>query len=334
MVTLKDIAQRVGKSVTTVSRALAGYSDVSEETKELIAKVASEMGYVPNTLAQRLQKKTTDTIGIVLPGYGEGFSEPLFSEFLAGIGKMSSLHGYDLLVNYVHTENELDTYKKLIVSRRVDGFIIIRTLKKDLRIDLLCETGFPFAAFGRVIGDSCFSFVDVDGAYAMRLIADHLVEQGHTRIGVISPPDFIMSSFVRLGGLQKGLKKHGIELDPGLVSICDFNQGSGYTHAQSLLDLSNPPTAIVCFSDIIAMGAERAIIDRGLRIGKDIAVTGFDNIPMAEHCLAPLTTIHQPINQIGGMVTEMLIKRIRHQVIQPEQTLLKPKLIVRESTKN
>jgi LacI family transcriptional regulator len=335
MVTLKDLAQRVNRSVTTVSRALAGYSDVSPKTRELVAKAAEDMGYIPNTMAQRLQKSSTDTLGIILPGYGEGFSEPFFTEFLAGIGKMSSKYGYDLLVTYVHTRDELATYKKMIVSRRVDGFIIVRTLCIDERVKYLCDTGFPFAAFGRVDNGNCFPFVDEDGEYAMELIADHLAERNHTRIGVICPPQFIRSAKVRLTGLKKGLKKHGIKLDSDLIQIGSFDQKGGYEHAKLLLGLPNPPSAIVGFNDMVAMGAIHAAHDIGLEIGKDIAITGFDDIPMAEFCRPPLTTIRQPINQIGGMVTELLIQRIKtagDTDIDVQQTILKPELIIRESS--
>ena len=160
-VTLKDIAKRVNKSVTTVSRALADYDDVSPETREQVRKVAAEMGYSPSSFAQRLQKQRSETIGLVLPTYGPRFSDPFFSEFLAGVGNQAAAMDYDLLVSTRPPgEEELQAYRTAIQGRRVDGFVVVRTRCRDARIKYLCDRGFPFVAFGRVEGECEFPFVD------------------------------------------------------------------------------------------------------------------------------------------------------------------------------
>ena len=174
MVTLKDIAKRVGRSVTTVSRALYGYDDVSPETTALVQKTAEEMGYRPNIMAQRLQKRKTDTIGFIIPTFGPRFSDPFFSEFLAGIGNKASNHGYDLLVStHPPGDEEMEAYRRMVEGGRTDGFIIVRTRRKDCRVEYLLERDFPFAVFGRVEGIDNFTYVDEDSVYGMRLIADH-----------------------------------------------------------------------------------------------------------------------------------------------------------------
>jgi len=360
MVTLKDIAERVNRSVTTVSRALSGYSDVSPETVSVVRETAEEMGYVPNTLAQRLQKRSTDTIGIVLPVSSQGYAEPFFSEFLAGIGETASLFGYDLLVAYAHDSNEIAIYRKLVTGRRVDGFILSRTLRQDPRIEFLTSAGFPFCAFGRVEGAGDFPYIEEDGDYAMGLIAEHLVSRGHSRIACICPPQSIMFSHVRLESIKRHLMRLGITLAPDMVKIGCFTQKEGYDAAIQLLDNPRPPTAVIGFNDLIAFGAINAGKDRGLKIGKHLAVTGFDDIPMAAHYRPPLTTIRQPIRKIGGMVVELLLDYIRSEngdqaqpAVNPDeiagqdsiprgwmetasrqnrQLLLRPELIVREST--
>jgi len=348
MVTLKDIAQKVNRSVTTVSRALAGCQDVSKETIQMVRDAAREMAYVPNIIAQRLQKQSTDTIGVVAPVSSKGYAEPFFCEFLAGIGEQVASYGYDLLVAYAHDDNEMAIYHKLVNDRKVDGFILSRTLVDDPRAEYLYSIGFPFSAFGRIEGLQNYPYVEEDGEYAMELIAEHLFANGHTRIACICPPLNVLYSKVRLEGLQKGLGKRGIHLDPEMISIGGFDQKDGYEHAGLLLDHPNPPTAIVGFNDLIAFGAINAGKDRGLRIGSDLAITGFDDIPMASMYRPPLTTIHQPIKEIGKMVTSSLIDTIHekyskanlkmNEIAAPQtpnqgrQLLLRPNLIVRKST--
>jgi LacI family transcriptional regulator len=330
--TLKEIARRTGKSITTVSRALADYDDVAAETKVLVRRVAEELGYTPNLLAQRLQKRRSDTIGLILPTFGPRFSDPFFSEFLAGVGNMAAEHGYDLLVStQAPGERELQVYRQKVQSRQVDGFVIVRTRRQDARIRYLREIGFPFVAFGRTEGDLDFPFVDVDGTQGMRLIAEHLIGLGHRRIACLAPPPDLLFAEHRLIGLRQALAAHGLELPESLIVLGDLTQKGGYEAAVRLLDGPQPPTAIAACNDLMALGALSAIQERGLVVGRDVAVTGFDDIPMAEHSHPPLTTVHQPIYQIGKTVCEMLIRLLQGQELAPRQVILAPKLMVRQS---
>lgn len=331
-VTLKDIAKHVGKSVTTVSRALNNYDDVSPKTKEEVQRVASEMGYTPSTLAQRLRKQRSDTIGIILPTFGPRFSDPFFSEFLAGVGNTASEMGYDLMVSTRQpNEQEMEAYRLNVQGRRVDGFIVVRTRCEDPRIQYLRQVGYPFVAFGRTRGDLDFPFVDEDSEYGMQLIADHLVGFGHHRIAGISAPAELTFTAQRLLGITKGLAKHGIALDDELIRESDLTQSGGFKQAGILLDLPNPPTAIIACNDLMAFGAMSAAQERGLVVGEDIAITGFDDIPMAEHSHPPLTTLHQPIYRIGNTVCEMLIHIIQGFPLEEDQIILKPSLVIRQS---
>jgi len=334
MVTLKDIAERVGRSVTTVSRALADCSDVNKETAERIKEVAAQLGYVPNTLAKRLQKQSTDTIGIVVHPASRGYPEPFFSEFLAGIGEKATHYGYDLLVTYAQEEHQMDTYRQLVEGRRVDGFILYRTLRDDPRANYLHSLNFPFASFGQVESIDRYSYIDEDGEYAMQLIVNHLVAMGHTRIGCICPSLEIMHAYIRYNGLVKSLAAHGLELEAALVREGYFDQKDGYEQALVLLNQPTPPTAIVGFNDMIAFGAINAAKTLGLHVGKEFAVTGFDNSMMAAYYRPPLTTISQPIFKIGGKLLEMLIQSLKDKEHEPSQLLLRPQLIIRESTQS
>ncbi|KAA3647326.1 MAG: LacI family transcriptional regulator [Chloroflexi bacterium] len=332
-VTIKDVAQRVGKSVTTVSRALHGYDDVSEETRTLVEKVAEEMGYRPNTLAQRLQKRTTDTLGLVLPTFGPRFSDPFFSEFLAGIGNKAADFGYDLLVSTQPPgEREMHAYKQAVESRRVDGFVVVRTRMNDERINYLRGIDFPFVAFGRTHGELDFPFVDEDSQHGMRLMAQHIIQQGFHRVACIAPEPDLMFAKYRLDGFREGLAEAGGSLEDRYLKYSDLTQRGGYEKANELLAMDEPPTAIAACNDLMAFGAIRAAHEQGLAIGEEIAITGFDDIPMSEHFHPPLTTVNQPIYEIGGRVCEMLIHHIQGKPLEEEQVILKPSLVLREST--
>lgn len=331
-VTIKDIAKRVGRSVTTVSRALHDYDDVSPETKEMVRQAALEMGYTPSSFAQRLQKQKSDTIGLVLPTYGPRFSDPFFSEFLAGMGNTAGGLGYDILVSTCPPgDEELLRYQSSVQGRRVDGFVVLRTRRQDPRIEYLCQANFPFVSFGRTESPCEFPFVDEDSEYGMHLIVEHLKESGYHRIGFIAAPDELMFTFYRNKGFLESLEELNISLDENLITTGDLTQRGGYAQAKKLLDLSPPLDAIVASNDLMAFGAISAAQEKGLVIGKDIAITGFDDTPMAEHSNPPLTTVHQPVYKIGGMVTDMLIRHIQGETLENEKIILKPSLVIRGS---
>ena len=241
-VTIKDIARETGKSITTVSRALHDYDDVSDSTKELVRRTAEEMGYTPNVLAQRLQKQRTETIGLILPTYGPRFADPFFSEFLAGVGNTAARYGYDLLVSTkAPGEQELAAYRQKVQGRQVDGFIVLRTRREDPRIDYLSKTDVPFAVFGRVEGEMDFPFVDEDGVEGMRLVTEHLIALGHRRIaGISSPPDLMFSQH-RVAGYRMALAANGLPFEDALLVEGDLTQRGGFLQAERLLDLPNPP---------------------------------------------------------------------------------------------
>lgn len=331
-VTLREISRRTGKSITTVSRALADYDDVSPETKALVRRVAGELGYTPNLLARRLQKRRSDTIGVILPTFGPRFSDPFFSEFLAGVGNMAAEHDYDLLLStQAPGDRELQVYRQKVQSRQVDGFVIVRTRRQDARIQYLREVGFPFVVYGRVEGEMDFPYVGVDGRLGMRLVGEYLIGLGHRRIAYVAPPPELMFAEHRLCGLREALEAHSLELNDDAIATGDLTQKSGFEAALRFLERPQRPTAIVAGNDLMALGAMSAIQQRGLTVGGDISVTGFDDIPMAEYAHPSLTSVHQPIYQIGKRVCEMLIHILAGEKLPNPKVILEPKLVVRSS---
>ncbi len=332
-VTLKDIAERVGKSVPTVSRALGDFADISPETRAEVQRVAREMGYEPSATARNLKSQRTNTVTLVMsPATNLRFSDPFFGEFLTGVVEYATQHGFDLSLAADLDGDELSTYLQHIRSRRTDGFIVMRTRRHDERIDLLREQQVPFVAFGRVAGHNDFHYVDEDGAGGIRQVVDHLVDLGHSRIAFIAEPTALTKSYNRLQGYKSGLNAHEIAYDPTLIVEANFRQTSGRQSAKQLLDLPDPPTAIIAANDLLALGAMSEAQARGLEVGNDVSITGFDDIMLAEYVHPPLTTVHQPARELGTMVVRMLLQLIQKEPVPKSQVVINPKLVVRQST--
>jgi len=334
-ITLKDIAQKSGYSVTTVSRALAGYSDVNEQTRQHIQGIASGLGYHPNLLARQFRNQRTHTLGLIIPAHDYTFSTGFYSQLMLGIGDAASVEHYDLLISTQEPgDNEMAAYRRMVAGNRVDGMIIARTRRNDVRIRYLQEQGHPFVVAGRGgPGEvSNFPHIDVDSQAGIRSVVQHFVELGHRDIGLILPPEEMAFTGYRHEGYREGLAEAGIPYRPEYVVNGDLWWSGGYQGTQSLLDRHPHLTAIVACNDLMALGAMSAVLGRGLQVGRDIAVAGFDNITAAEYAYPPLTTVHQPIYEIGQRLVKLLISIISGAPPQETRVLLPSKLVVRASS--
>ena len=333
-VTLKDIARELGVSTTTVSRALGGYSDVAEETRGRVEDVARRLGYSPNLLARRLQKQRTDTLGFIIPTYGARFSDPFFSEFIAGLGNTAADHGYDLLVSTHAPESarEHNAYRQAVQGGWVDGLIVVRTRVDDSRVRLLCEHNFPFVAFGRTSGVNGFPYVDEDSEAGMRMLVQHFADLGHERIGLIAPPADLMFGRLRIQGFHRAMAANGLDVNSDWVVTGGMTQRSGAEAAAYLLARPSWPTAIIAGNDLMAIGAMSHLQQQGYSVARDFSIGGFDDIPPAAHTSPPLTTIHQPIYHIARTISEMLVDLLNEKMPAERQVLLTPKLITRASS--
>ncbi len=331
-VTLRDVAKEAGLSVTTVSRALNGFDDVAAETRDAIQSVADQLGYTPNLNARRLKTQRADAIGLILPNENLRFSDPFFSELFSGIIEQCALYGLELNVTTPATVTQQELYLKYIRSRRVDGFILVRLEEGDERIALLQEHDVPFVAFGRTAMDNDFPLIDENGTQSIRKLIDHLVELGHTRIACIAEPTHLMKSNQRVQGYLDGLAAWGLSADSDLLIHGNFRQRSGRICGHQLLSMDNPPTAIVAVNDMLALGAISAAQELGLTVGRDVSITGFDDIPLAEYANPPLTTLHQPAYEMGMALCEKLHAVINGKELADPQTIYEPQLVVRQST--
>jgi len=278
-----------------------------------------------------LRSKQTHTIGMVIP-LTSYFSDPFFMELLSGVGRQAAEYGYDLLLSAQQPgEEELSAYRRMVASSRIDGVVLARVLADDPRIAFLKEAHHPFVAFGRSNAND-YPYIDVDGATGVYHLVGHLIERGHRRIAMILSPRKLAFTTARFEGYQRALNEAGIALVEQYVVESDLTQEGGRTMAQCLLDLPSPPTAIVACNDAMAIGAMQAIRACGLAVGRDVAVAGFDDIPTAAFTDPPLTTVRQPIYDIGRRALDMLICVIRQEPLDEAHVLLVPELIVRQSS--
>ncbi len=329
---LKDLAHKTGFSISTVSRALLGYKDVNPKTRERILQAARDLNYYPLQAGKQLRSGKTHTVGFLIPTYGKRFSDPFFIELLSGIGDMASAMDYDILVGTSGGgTSEIEAYKRIVGSGRVDGLIITRTKVNDERILYLLETKTPFVVLGRVNNIPNVPFIDIDSKEGIKQLTQKLIELGHKRIALITSPDELIFTKYRNEGYREALLENGIEVDENLIEIGNLTQESGRECALNLLKKNDRPTAIVAVNDLMALGAYSAIQQSGLTVGKDISVTGYDGISLAENAHPPLTTIEVPIYEIGKQLFEILFKIINHQKGAYPQILLPPKPIFRES---
>ena len=261
-VTLKDIADQSGFSITTVSRALAGYDDVNDETRRQILDLALTMGYEPNQVARQLRHQRTHTIGMIIPANDEGFSDDFFSELMMGVGHAATVYGYDLLLSaQTSPENEMAAYRRLVGGRRVDGVVVARTRRNDPRIEYLTQQGFPFVVSGRnPPGEpSEFPYVDVDSRLGIKMMVRHMAESGHRHIGLLLPPPEMAFTSYRLTGYQEALTEAGLPHNESCILYGDLKRSGGYQAAHQLLSAVPYITAIVACNDPMALGAMSAI---------------------------------------------------------------------------
>ena len=333
-VTIREVAKKLKLSITTVSRALDGYDDVATQTRRRVIRTARAMGYVPSRAARQLRRQRADAIGYILPASGPQFTDPFFSEFMAGLGDEATSNNLDLLVSTAapDTTAEHQIYARWVQSRLVDGIVISRMRLRDWRARYLSKNDFSFVAHGHTLLPLRFPYIEMDSRWGFTILVKHLVEHGRRRIAYIGAPARLTLQADRLAGYQNGLSEAGIAFDGTLVAEGDLTRGGGYQAALQLLDLPHPPTAIIGANDLTAAGAMRAVRERGLIVGRDIAIAGYDGTDDSEHMQPPLTTLKQPVYEIARRLVKMLLARIDGKELLEPQLVLQPELIVREST--
>ncbi|AFZ69734.1 substrate-binding domain-containing protein [Deinococcus peraridilitoris] len=329
---LKRLSHHLGLSATTVSRALAGYNDVNEETRQRVIEAAREFNYQPNRAAQRLRLGKSDAIGLVLPVPPQQFASPFFSELIAGIGEVLAQAGLDLLVTACPPgPQETEYYRRMIQGKRVDGAIVVRTRVHDERVTFLQTAGVPFVTHGRTKTNVPYAYLDVDGERGFYEAARFLLELGHTRIALINAPEPLSIHAVRHAGYVRALRETGLELNPALLFTGDLDEVGGHRAAEVLLKGPNPPTAFLCVNDLTAFGVMHGVADLGLQVGKDVSVIGYEDLPFARYSNPPLTTLSTSSRKAGQHLARMQLQLLSGVSPAELQELWAPELVLRAS---
>jgi LacI family transcriptional regulator len=337
MATIRDVAQYARVSVGTVSNVLNGSPLVREETRARVLSAMKVLNYHPKAAARTLSTQRTNTIGMVRtelrPGNPLTETDPFILDLIDGISNAAVESGTGLTFWTIPVgDGELELYRRVVLGRQVDGLILFALRQNDPRIAFLRETDFPFVVFGHDGLDERVHWLDVDGTYGIQLAVRHLADLGHQRIGYIAPPSEQYLAKQRWQGFVNGMSECSLTIDENLLYEGDFTERSGERGAAYLLEQPHPPTAIICNNDRMAFGAMRAIQSRGLEVGRDVSVVGFDDITLAAYYHPPLTTIRQPIREIGGLLFELLQAIIAGEPLEESGRLIKPTLEIRQST--
>jgi DNA-binding LacI/PurR family transcriptional regulator len=330
-VTLEDVARHVGVSAQSVSNALNNPDRVAPSTRDRILAAVQELGYRPNRSARALRNQRSRLIGVKVEASRDDRAAVLLDQFLHALAESARGAGCHLILCQADGEaEEIAAYRELLDTTSVDAFVLASTHTDDRRITALREWSVPFATFGRSWdGDDDLAWADIDGRAGIRAATEHVAAQGHTRIAHVGWPTASETGRDRRQGWLDACADLGLAADLHAEVADDFD--AGRTAAHRLLDGAEPATALICASDTLALGVLRALDERALRAGHDVAVTGFDNSPAAALTTPGLTSLRQPLEQVAhdlvAAVEDMLAGNPTRR-----QTLLSPELVVRESS--
>ena len=334
---LKELASKLGLSPTTVSRALNGYPEVNEATRERVISAARRHNYRPNARAIRLATGRALAAGHVIPlDTRTEIMNPIFSDFIAGSGEVYSRNGYDMILSVVPDDMEVATYRDLRSRGTVDGVIVHAPKTNDQRIHMLKDIGLPFVVHGRSTGsDIDYNWVDVNNRRAFQRATEFLLDLGHRRIALVNGLESMDFAVRRRVGYTDALTARGVAVEARLITSMEMTEINGWRVAEATLSQEAPATAFLCASMLQGMGVRRSIEGRGLKMGRDVSVIIFDDdlsylrngedVPI-------FTATRSSVKEAGKLAAEMLLAVINQPDGPPQHRLLEAELILGQST--
>ncbi|WP_419776141.1 ribose operon transcriptional repressor RbsR [Mixta mediterraneensis] len=329
MTTMKDVARKAGVSTSTVSHVINKNRFVSVGVREKVELAIRELNYAPSALARSLKINQTHTIGMLITAS----SNPFYAEIVRGVEDSCYERGYSLILgNTAGDEDRMNRSLETLLQKRVDGLLLMCTeshlpsadiLNRYPSIPTVMMDWAPFEGRGDIIQDNAL--------LGGELATQHLIDSGYTRIACIAGPLDKTPARMRLEGYKNAMEKNGLDVLPGYVVESDFEFQGGYNAMIELLALKTPPQAVFTSNDAMAVGVYHALYQAGLQIPQDMAVMGYDDIELARYLSPPLSTIHQPKNELGELAIDTLIHRLRHPDVSQQTLVLTPELIVRGS---
>jgi DNA-binding LacI/PurR family transcriptional regulator len=327
-VKIKDVADEAGVSTMTVSRVLNKPEVVSEDTRIRVQETIRRLGFYPNAIARSLKARRTYALGLVTVDLTDSF----FTNLTAGAEAEARRQGYRLVLSSTeHIVQDEPDFVRLLAEQQVDGILIIRdavAVQNDPLVNVL-NIGIPIVTTGYHFPHPNLEVVDVDNVDGGYKACRFLLECGHRKIGMITGPTFHKSVKDRMEGYHKALAEYGLDFAPSYICEGDWSSPSGYIAMKELLDRQLSFSAVFVQSDAMAIGAYRAIYDSGFRIPEDISVIGYDDLPVVEYIYPPLTSMRQPVRQIGELAVKILIRKINGESTVVDPVILQAQLIER-----
>lgn len=328
MATIKEVARKAGVSYATVSHVINNTRFVSQDTRERVLFAMQEVNYRPNDLARSLRSGKTNTIGLIIPDS----ANPFFAEIGRSIEGTAFQLGYSvILCNAEQDPRREEFYVDVLTKKQIDGVIFAASGEQTGPLQYLLDKGIPLVLINRDLANINLDAVLIDDRQGGYLATHHLIELGHRRIACIAGPRTTTPSGDRVTGFQKALAEAGIPYDEELVVRGDYHPGSGYEITLRWLALPDPPTAIFCANDLMAVGALGAAARTRIRVPEELSIIGYDDIELARFCTPPLSTISQPKSKIGTLATQFLAERIADKTCPTRRVTLPVELILRES---
>ncbi|MBO0916987.1 LacI family transcriptional regulator [Streptomyces sp. NBC_01260] len=331
--TLEEVAARAGVGRGTASRVINGSPRVSAHTREAVEAAVAELGYVPNRAARALAGNRTDAIALVVPeSESRFFAEPYFSDIVRGVGAALADTEMQLLLTLVGSDRERRRLAQYLTAHRVDGVLLVSVHADDPLPDLLEQLGMPAVMNGRRSATEPLPSVDSDNFEGARGAVEHLASRGRRSIATITGRLDVYASQRRLDGYRKAVSEAGLEPDERLIAPADFSEEGGVRAMRELLARRPDLDAVFAASDLMAAGARQVLREAGRRIPDDVALIGFDDSAVARHMDPALTSVRQPIEEMGRTMTRVLLDMIAGESAERPQIVLPTELIVRDSS--
>lgn len=328
MATIYEVSKLAGVSLATVSRVMNKNARVSEKTHDKVTQAMKQLGYRPNTIAQSLASNRSNSIGVLV----SELHGPFFGQMMAGIESEIRAAGKHVIITTGHSELEKEKDgMEFLISRNCDAIIVHVEAVSDEYITELNKKGTPVYLMSRhvpAISDQCVSLNNEMGGY---LATKHIVEQGHKKIAYIAGPQFKADASDRLTGHKRALQELGIDFNEQLYFEGDFKETGGNDGLKYFLQTKQPFDALVCANDEIASGAMKYAREHGYKLPEDLSIIGFDNVIFASYLYPKLTTVDNPVNEMGKMAAKLVLKNVYENKGIEVQHVFEPKLVVRDS---
>ncbi|MGW6524216.1 MULTISPECIES: LacI family DNA-binding transcriptional regulator [unclassified Streptomyces] len=331
--TLEEVAVRAGVGRGTVSRVINNAAGVKASTRRAVQRAVEELGYVPNLAARSLAGRRADAVALVLtePDWRQ-FAEPFFSEIVRSLGDALADTGMQLLLTLVRSDAERQRFLEYARGGRVDGALLVSVHAGDPLPDMLAEARLPTVMLGRRSGEEHVSYVDADNVGGARSAVAHLLKRGRREIATITGPLDMYVAQCRLRGYREAMATAGQGSERSWVAESDFTQESGRRAMAELLERHPEIDGVLAASDTTAVGALQALRAAGRRVPEDVAVIGFDDFPLAEQTEPRLTTVRQPLEEIGRAMIRLLLEEMEEPAVAWRHVILRTELVVRESS--